>query len=45
MHKKKEETKKVSSKAKGKMSALKGLHKMASDMMGQDMAGLKNKKA
>lgn len=38
---KKEEKKKVSSKAKGKMSALKSLHKMASDMMGADMAGMK----
>lgn len=30
-----------SSKAKGKMSALKGLHRMASDMMGEPLAGLK----
>lgn len=37
--KKKEE--KQSSKMKGKMSALKGLHKMASDMMGSDLAGMK----
>lgn len=33
--------KKPSNKAKGKMSALKGLHKMASDMMGSEMSGLK----
>jgi len=33
--------KKASNKAKGKMAALKGLHKMASDMMGADMAGMK----
>lgn len=33
--------KKPSSKAAGKMSALKGLHKMASDMMGADMGDLK----
>jgi hypothetical protein len=38
---KKEEKKKPSSKMKGKMSALKGLHKMASDMMADDMKGLK----
>lgn len=37
----KKDMKKSSSKMKGKMSALKGLHKMASDMMGQDMMGLK----
>lgn len=33
--------KKESNKAKGKMSALKGLHKMASDMMGSEMSGMK----
>lgn len=33
--------KKQSNKAKGKMSALKGLHKMASDMMGNDMSSMK----
>jgi hypothetical protein len=33
--------KKDSSKKVGKMAALKGLHKMASDMMGADMAGMK----
>lgn len=33
--------KKESSKVKGKMSALKGLHKMASDMMGSELSGLK----
>ena len=37
--KKKEE--KVSSKKKGKMAALQGLHKMASDMMKGDLAGMK----
>jgi hypothetical protein len=38
---KKEEKKKPSSKVKGKMAALKGLHRMASDMMGADVKGLK----
>lgn len=38
---KKDKKEKSSSKAKGKMAALKGLHKMASDMMGADMAGMK----
>lgn len=33
--------KKKSSKAVGKMAALKGLHKMASDMMGGDLASMK----
>jgi hypothetical protein len=33
--------KKASSKKVGKMAALKGLHKMASDMMGADMANMK----
>lgn len=33
--------KKSSSKKVGKMAALKGLHKMASDMMGADVAGMK----
>lgn len=33
--------KKKSNKAIGKMSALKGLHKMASDMMGSDLSGMK----
>lgn len=37
----KKENKKPSSKAKGKMAALKGLHRMASDMMGEDMASMK----
>ena len=37
----KKEDKKPSSKMKGKMAALKGLHKMASDMMGADMANMK----
>lgn len=37
----KKEDKKPSSKAKGKMAALKGLHKMASNMMGEDMASMK----
>jgi len=37
----KKEDKKSSSKAKGKMAALKGLHKMASNMMGEDMASMK----
>jgi hypothetical protein len=37
----KKEDKKSSNKAKGKMAALKGLHKMASDMMGSDLAGMK----
>jgi hypothetical protein len=37
---KKKESKK-SAKAVGKMSALKGLHKMASDMMGSDLKGIK----
>lgn len=37
----KKEQKKPSSKMKGKMAALKGLHKMASDMMGADMANMK----
>lgn len=37
---KKKESKK-SPKAVGKMAALKGLHKMASDMMGSDLAGMK----
>jgi len=38
---KKKEDKKMSSKATGKMSALKNLHKMVSDMMGGDLAGMK----
>lgn len=38
---KKKDEKKPSSKMKGKMAALKGLHKMASDMMGADMKGMK----
>jgi len=38
---KKEKDKKPSSKSKGKMAALKGLHKMASEMMGADMANMK----
>lgn len=33
--------KKPSNKKAGKMAALKGLHRMASDMMGADMAGMK----
>lgn len=33
--------KKQSNKAKGKMSALKGLHKMASEMMGSGLSGMK----
>lgn len=37
----KKNDKKPSSKMKGKMAALKGLHKMASDMMGADMKGMK----
>lgn len=41
MKKNKKEDKKSSAKIKGKMSALKGLHKMASDMMGGDLKGLK----
>ena len=38
---KKEKESKKSSKVVGKMAALKGLHKMASDMMGSDLAGMK----
>lgn len=38
---KKKEEKKSSNKAKGKMAALKGLHKMASDMMGSHLSGIK----
>ena len=37
MAKEMKDDKKKSSKAKGKMSALKNLHRMASDMMGEDM--------
>lgn len=37
----KKDMKKPSAKKIGRMAALKGLHKMASDMMGQDMMGLK----
>ena len=33
--------KKKSNKAIGKMSALKGLHKMASDLMGSDLSSMK----
>lgn len=33
--------KEMSNKGKGKMAALKGLHKMASDMMGADVSGMK----
>lgn len=33
--------KKESNTAKGKMAALKGLHKMASDMMGSELSGIK----
>jgi len=32
---------KPSNKVKGKMAALQGLHKMASDMMGSDVADMK----
>jgi len=38
---KKKEEKKSSSKAKGKMAALKGLHRNMSDMMGSQLSGLK----
>lgn len=41
MAKKEDKEKKPSSKMKGKMAALKGLHKMASDAMGEDLAGMK----
>jgi hypothetical protein len=41
MKKKEKDSKKPSSKMKGKMAALKGLHKMASDMMGDDMKSMK----
>lgn len=37
----KKSMKKASSKKVGKMAALKGLHKMASDMMAEPMMGMK----
>ena len=37
----KKKAEKESSKKKGKMAALKGLHRMASDMMKGDLKGLK----
>ncbi len=41
MAKEEKDDKKGSSKKKGKMAALKNLHRMASDMMGRDMGKVK----